>query len=79
MRYDGNATPPQWVDKDGIVIEKGTQLRIKLMNIRIEVTEMFGIGSVKEVCENSRMFWFLTLANGSSPTGFPWVSDSMDI
>ena len=48
IKWDPNATPPQYTDNGDQVIEKGTHLRIKLMGTRSDVGSMFAIGSVKE-------------------------------
>ena len=48
IKWDPNATPPQYTDNGEQVIEKGTHLRIKLMGTRSDVGSMFAIGSIKE-------------------------------
>lgn len=48
IKWDPNATPPQFTDNGDQVLEKGTQLRIKLKGIRSDVGSMFAIGSIKE-------------------------------
>ncbi|KAL8750985.1 MAG: hypothetical protein Q9199_006728, partial [Rusavskia elegans] len=48
IRWDPNATPPQYTDNGEQTIEKGTHLRIKLIGTRSDVGSMFAIGSVKE-------------------------------
>ncbi|KAI9890370.1 MAG: DNA-directed RNA polymerase II subunit [Vezdaea aestivalis] len=48
IKFDENATPPQYTDNGDQVIEKGTQIRIKLIGTRSDVGSMFAIGSVKE-------------------------------
>jgi len=48
IKYDANATPPQWTDNTDQVIEKGTQIRIKIKGLRSEVDKMFAIGTMKE-------------------------------
>ncbi|KAL9102848.1 MAG: hypothetical protein Q9163_002063 [Psora crenata] len=48
IKWDPNATPPQYTDNGDQVIEKGTQLRIKLIGTRSDVGSMFAIGSIKE-------------------------------
>ena len=49
LKYDGNATPPQFTDFESQVIEKGTHLRLKITGIRSEVAQMFAIATIKEV------------------------------
>lgn len=48
VRWDPNATPPQYTNNTDTVIEKGSQLRIKIMGTRSDVGSMFAIGSIKE-------------------------------
>ncbi|KAL8881066.1 MAG: hypothetical protein Q9198_001654 [Flavoplaca austrocitrina] len=48
IKWDPNATPPQYTDNGEQTIEKGTHLRIKLIGTRSDVGSMFAIGSVKE-------------------------------
>ena len=48
IKWDPNATPPQYTDNGDQVIEKGTHLRIKLIGTRSDVGNMFAIGSIKE-------------------------------
>lgn len=48
IKWDPNATPPQYTDNGDQVIERGTHLRIKLIGTRSDVGGMFAIGSVKE-------------------------------
>ncbi|KAI4117345.1 MAG: hypothetical protein LQ338_007566, partial [Usnochroma carphineum] len=48
IKWDPNATPPQYTDNKDQVIEKGTHLRLKLIGTRSDVGSMFAIGSVKE-------------------------------
>lgn len=48
IKWDPNATPPQFTDNEEIVIEPGTHIRIKIIGLRTEVGEMWAIGSIKE-------------------------------
>jgi len=48
IKFDGNATPPQFTDNADQVIERGTHIRIKLKGIRGEVGQMFAIATIKE-------------------------------
>lgn len=50
IKYDANATPPHWTDNSDQVIEKGTNVRIKIKGVRSEVDRQFAIGTMKEVC-----------------------------
>ncbi|KAI4174201.1 MAG: hypothetical protein LQ346_008270 [Caloplaca aetnensis] len=48
MKWDPNATPPQFTDNGDQVIEKGTHMRLKIIGIRSDVGGMFSIGSIRE-------------------------------
>lgn len=48
IRYDGNATPPQWTDNGDQVIETGTHIRIKIRGTRTEMGKMYAIATIKE-------------------------------
>lgn len=48
IKYDGNATPPQWTDNADQVIEKGTHIRVKIKGIRTELGNMYAIATIKE-------------------------------
>lgn len=50
IRFDANATPPQWTDNGDQTIEKGTNVRVKIKGLRTEVDKTFAIGTMKEVC-----------------------------
>ncbi|CAO3587942.1 unnamed protein product [Absidia cylindrospora] len=47
MRYDPNSTPPCY-SSDDQVIHKDAQARIKLVGTRVDATEIFAIGTIKE-------------------------------
>lgn len=49
IKFDANATPPQWSEDGEQVIEKGTNVRIKIKGLRSEVDKMYAIGTMKEV------------------------------
>ncbi|KAH8910709.1 hypothetical protein BR93DRAFT_285797 [Coniochaeta sp. PMI_546] len=46
IKYDANATPPQFTNNADMVIEPGTQVRVKIIGTRTEVGEMWAIGSI---------------------------------
>ena len=48
IKWDPNATPPQYTNNDDTVIEKDSQVRVKLVGTRNEVGGMWAIGSIKE-------------------------------
>lgn len=49
IKFDANATPPQWTDDGEQVVEKGTNIRIKIKGLRSEVDKMYAVGTMKEV------------------------------
>ena len=69
MKFDANATPPQWSSDDNDdLVEKGTNIRIKIKGLRSEVDKMYAVGTIKEVWPaiyDILEFW-LTLAPGLS-------------
>lgn len=48
IKWDPNATPPQFTDNEESVIQVGTHIRVKIMGTRAEVGNMFAIASIKE-------------------------------
>jgi len=48
IKFDANATPPQYTNNEDQVIEVGTHVRLKIIGTRAEVGSMFAIGSIKE-------------------------------
>ncbi|KAH9883202.1 RNA polymerase Rpb7-like domain-containing protein [Xylariomycetidae sp. FL2044] len=48
VKWDPNATPPQFTNNEDTVIEVGTHVRVKIMGTRAEVGEIWAIGSIKE-------------------------------
>lgn len=57
ITFDANATPPQWTDNGEQVIEKGTNIRIKIKGLRSEVDKMFAVGTMKEVLHLLHDVW----------------------
>ncbi|CAO3609638.1 unnamed protein product [Cunninghamella blakesleeana] len=47
MKYDPNSTP-QCYASDDQVLQKDAQVRVKLVGTRIDATEIFAIGTIKE-------------------------------
>lgn len=46
IKYDANATPPQFTNNNDVEIEPGTHVRVKIIGTRTEVGEMWAIGSI---------------------------------
>lgn len=65
IKFEGNAAPPQWTDGADQVIEKGTNIRIKIKGIRSEVDKMYAVGTMKEV--GSPQFWISCCFSSLTP------------
>eukprot|EP00741_Cyanophora_paradoxa_P003446 tig00000704_g3347.t1 len=49
MTFDPHSTPPCYVSGDQTVkIQKDTEVRLKIVGVRVDVSEIFAIGSIKE-------------------------------
>lgn len=48
IKWDPNATPPQFTNNEDTTIDVGTHVRIKILGTRAEVGELWAIGSIKE-------------------------------
>ncbi|KAL8276815.1 hypothetical protein RQP46_010746 [Phenoliferia psychrophenolica] len=47
--FDPNANPPCFAStEDTLKIEKGTKIRLKIVGTRVDATEIFAIGTIKE-------------------------------
>ncbi|KAH8885162.1 hypothetical protein GQ53DRAFT_751455 [Thozetella sp. PMI_491] len=46
IKYDANASPPQFTNNTDITIEPGTHVRVKIMGTRTEIGEIWAIGSI---------------------------------
>ncbi|CCO34104.1 DNA-directed RNA polymerase II subunit rpb7 Short=RNA polymerase II subunit B7 [Rhizoctonia solani AG-1 IB] len=47
MKFDPNSNPPSFASDDQI-IDKGTHVRLKIVGTRVDATEIFAIGTIKE-------------------------------
>ncbi|KAF8194706.1 hypothetical protein BJ912DRAFT_959180 [Pholiota molesta] len=47
MRFDPNSNPPSFAS-DEQIIEKNTRVRLKIVGTRVDATEIFAIGTIKE-------------------------------
>jgi len=47
FKFDPNSNPPSWASEDQI-IEKNTHVRLKIVGTRVDATEIFAIGTIKE-------------------------------
>lgn len=48
IKYEQDATPPQYTDNGESVIEAGTSLRVKLLGIRTDVASMWAVATIRE-------------------------------
>jgi len=49
MNFDAQSTAPCFISEDGTVkIEKDSEVRLKIVGTRVDATEIFSIGSIKE-------------------------------
>jgi DNA-directed RNA polymerase II subunit RPB7 len=68
IKFDPNATPPQFTNNEDSVIEVGTHVRVKLIGTRAEVGGMYAIASIKEdylgsvssTAKNTKLFFLTT-------------------
>ncbi|KZP04861.1 hypothetical protein FIBSPDRAFT_1054412 [Athelia psychrophila] len=47
MKFDPNSNPPSFAS-DEQIIEKNTRVRLKIVGTRVDATEIFAIGTIKE-------------------------------
>ncbi|KAG1897165.1 RNA polymerase Rpb7 [Suillus fuscotomentosus] len=47
MKFDPTSNPPSFASEDQI-IEKNTRVRLKIVGTRVDATEIFAIGTIKE-------------------------------
>jgi len=47
MKFDPNSNPPSYASNDQ-VIERDTHVRLKIVGTRVDATEIFAIGTIKE-------------------------------
>jgi len=47
MKFNPYGNPPSYSD-EGVVIEKGSLVRIKIVGTRFDATDIFAIGTIKE-------------------------------
>jgi len=48
MNWEAHATPPQYTDNEESVIEKGSQIRVKIIGVRSDVGRLFAVATMKE-------------------------------
>ena len=46
IKYDANASPPQFTNNADITIEPGTHVRVKIVGTRTEIGEIWAIGAI---------------------------------
>lgn len=48
FKYTVEGSTPSFADNEGQVVERGSQVRLRIKGIRGELGQMFAIGSIKE-------------------------------
>ncbi|KAL9619547.1 MAG: hypothetical protein Q9160_005823 [Pyrenula sp. 1 TL-2023] len=48
IKWDGDATPPQYTNGADEVIEKGSAIRLKIIGLRSDIAQIYAIGSISE-------------------------------
>ena len=48
MKYNAEGSAPNFSEADGMTVERGAQVRLRIKGIRGELGQMFAIGSIRE-------------------------------
>ena len=48
MKYNSEGSAPNFSDTEGMTVERGSQVRLRIKGIRGELGQMFAIGSIRE-------------------------------
>lgn len=48
LKYSVEGSTPSFTDNSDQIVEKGTQVRLRIKGIRGEIGQMFAIGSIRE-------------------------------
>lgn len=48
MKYNAEGSTPNFSEADGMIVERGSQVRLRIKGIRGELGQMFAIGSIRE-------------------------------
>lgn len=48
FRYTVEGSTPSFADNEGQIVERGSQVRLRIKGIRGELGQMFAIGSIRE-------------------------------
>ena len=48
LKYTVEGSTPSFADNEGQVVERGSQVRLRIKGIRGELGQMFAIGSIRE-------------------------------
>lgn len=48
MKHNAEGSTPSWSEADGMIIEKDSQVRLRIKGIRGELGQMYAIGSIRE-------------------------------
>ena len=48
MKYNAEGSAPNFSEPEGMMVERGSQVRLRIKGIRGELGQMFAIGSIRE-------------------------------
>lgn len=49
MKFDAQASPPQWTNNEDQVVEKGVNVRIRIRAVKVQIDKLTAIGTINEV------------------------------
>jgi DNA-directed RNA polymerase II subunit RPB7 len=48
MTFDPDSTTPCYVGEEDLKIQKDSEIRLKILGVKLEASELFAIGTIKE-------------------------------
>ena len=48
MKYSAEGSAPNFSDAEGMTVERGSQVRLRIKGMRSELGQMYAIGSIRE-------------------------------
>jgi len=54
MKFDAQASPPQWTNNEDQVVEKGVNVRIRIRAVKVQIDKLTAIGTINEVSSFDR-------------------------
>jgi DNA-directed RNA polymerase subunit E'/Rpb7 len=76
MKFDAQASPPQWTNNEDQVVEKGVNVRIRIRAVKVQIDKLTAIGTINEVSFSKSYFNSMHWANQIF-TGLPWVRETL--